>query len=74
MLIGNIVPNICKHYVKSVLIRSFSGLHLPVFGLNTDRYSVSLRIKSECGKTRTRKTPNTDTFHAVKYTPVYMTE
>ena len=26
---------------------------------------VSLRIQSECGKIRTRKTPNTDTFHAV---------
>ena len=29
------------------------------------RYSVSLRIQSECGKMRTRITPNTDTFHAV---------
>ena len=28
-------------------------------------YSVSLHIQSKCGKTRTRKTPNTDTFHAV---------
>ena len=28
-------------------------------------YGVSLRIQSECSKTRTRKTPNTDTFHAV---------
>ena len=26
---------------------------------------VSLRIQSECRKIRTRKTPNTDTFHAV---------
>ena len=26
---------------------------------------VSLRIQSECGKIRTRITPNTDTFHAV---------
>ena len=25
-----------------------------------------LRIQSECGKMRTRKTPNTDTFHAVR--------
>ena len=31
----------------------------------TERYGVSLRIHSECGKIRTRKTPNTDTFHAV---------
>ena len=26
---------------------------------------VSLRIKSQCWKTRTRKTPNTNTFHVV---------
>ena len=30
--------------------------------MNTERYSVSLRIQSECRKTRTRITPNTDTF------------
>ena len=29
------------------------------------RYSVSLRIQSKCGKIQNRKTPNTDTFHAV---------
>ena len=28
---------------------------------------VNLRIPSECGKIRTRKTPNTNTFHAVIY-------
>ena len=28
-------------------------------------YEVSLRIQSECGKIRTRITPNTDTFHTV---------
>ena len=43
-----------SHCVKSVRIRSYSG-----------PYGVSLRIQSECGKTRTRITPNTDTFHAV---------
>ena len=51
--------------VKSVRIRSFSGPYFPAFGLNTKRYSVSLRIQSECTKIRTRKTPNTDTFYAV---------
>ena len=51
--------------VKSLRIRRFSSPHIPTFGLNTERYSVSLRILSEYGKTRTRKTPNTDTFHAV---------
>ena len=50
------------HYVKSVRIRSFSDLYFPVFGLNTERYSVFLRIQSGCGKIRTRKTPNIDTF------------
>ena len=29
------------------------------------KVSVSFRIRSECGKVRTRKTPNTDTFHAL---------
>ena len=28
----------------------FSGLYFPAFGLNTERYSVSLRIQSECRK------------------------
>ena len=41
-------------------------LHFLAFGLNTERYKVSLRIQSECGKIRTRITPNTDTFYAVK--------
>ena len=52
------------HCVKSVHIRGFSGRYFPVFGLNTKRYGASLRIQFECGKKRTRKTPNTDTFHA----------
>ena len=52
------------HCVKSVCIRNFSGPHFSAFGLNTDIYSVNLRIQSECGKMRTRKTPNTDTFYA----------
>ena len=53
------------HCVKSVHIRSYSGPHFPAFGLNTERYGVSLRIQSECGKMRTRITPTTDTLHAV---------
>ena len=43
----------------------FSDPYFPAFGLNTERYSVSLRIQSECGTIRTRITPNTDTFYAV---------
>ena len=52
-------------YLQYVRIQSFSGPYFPAFGLNTERYSVSLRIQSECGKIRTRKTLNTETFHAV---------
>ena len=43
----------------------FSVSHFLAFGLNTARYGVSLRIQSEYGKIQTRKTLNTDTFHAV---------
>ena len=53
------------HWVKSVRIRSYSGPYFPAFSVNTDRYSVSLRIQSECGKMRTRITPNTNTFYAM---------
>ena len=53
------------HCVKSARVRNYSGRHFPAFGLNTERYFVSLRIKSEYGKMRTRITPNTGTFHAV---------
>ena len=44
---------------------SHSGPHSPAFGLNTERYGVSLRIQSECGKVGTRIIPNTDTFYAM---------
>ena len=53
------------HRVKSVRIWSYSGLYFLAFGLNTQRYSVSLHIQSECRKMWTRITPNTNTFHAV---------
>ena len=61
----HVTNNDLIHSVKSVRIWGYSGLHFPAFGLNTKRYSVSLRIQSECGKTRTRITPNTDNFYAV---------
>ena len=38
------------HCVKSLRIRSYSGLRFPTFWLNTKRYRVSLRIQSECRK------------------------
>ena len=53
------------HYVKIVRIQSYSGPYFPEFGLNAERYGVSLRVQPECGKIRTRITPNTDFFHAV---------
>ena len=72
------LKHFASHCVKSVCIRSYSGTHFPAFGLNMERYSVSLRNQSECGKIRTRITPNTDTFYAVsvasflKSSPVLM--
>ena len=50
---------------KSSSIRIYSGPYFPSFGLNMARYFVSFRIPSECGKIRTRRSPNTDTFYAV---------
>ena len=56
-----------QYCVKSVYIRSYSGPNIPAFGLNTERYSVSLRnIQSKCGKSWTRITPKTDTFYAAQ--------
>ena len=52
--------------MKIVRIRSFSGPHFPTFGLNTEQSCVFLRIQSTCGKIQTRRTPNTDIFHAVE--------
>ena len=39
--------------MKSVRIRSYSGPFFPIFRLNTERYSISGLIQSECGKIRT---------------------
>ena len=54
-----------SHCVKSVCIQIYSGPHFLEFGLNAERYSVSLRIQSECGKMRSRITRNTYTFDAL---------
>ena len=54
-----------SYCVKGVRIRSFSGPYFSAFGLNTERYEVSLCIQSKCGKIRTRKTLNTVTFYAI---------
>ena len=62
---GSRVNLLIFHWVKPVRIQIYSGPYFPAFGLNTEGYGVSLHILSECGKIRTRITPNTDTFHAV---------
>ena len=43
----------------------FFWSYFPAFELNTERYFVSLSIQSKYEKTQAKKTPNTDTFHAV---------
>ena len=52
--------------VKCVRIRSVSGPDIPALELNTEKYFISLRIRSKCRKIRIRKTPNTDTFYAME--------
>ena len=61
------VTKFAVHCMKSVRIRSYSGPHFPAFGLNTERYFVSLRIQSECGELPTRITPNMDPFCVVVF-------
>ena len=41
------------HCVKNVHIRSYSGLYFLAFGLNTEKYEVSLRTEYKCRKIRT---------------------
>ena len=53
------------HCVQSVRIWSYSALHFSSCGLNTERYSVSIRIQFECGKSWTWINPNAKTFNAV---------
>ena len=43
----------------------FSGPYFPVFGLNTEIYTVNLRIQSKYRKYGPEKTPYLDTFHTV---------
>ena len=63
---GKLLKN--SHSAKIVPIPSFSGRYFPAFGLNTQVYRVNICIQSECGKIRTRKTQNTDTFNAASET------
>ena len=60
------------HCMKSVHIRSFSGLYFPTFGLNTEGYGASLRFLSECEKIRTKKLRMQTLFTSVYF--VFSTE
>ena len=51
-------------------IQSYSGPYFLSFGLNIERYSVSLCIQPGCGKIQTRITQNMDTFYAVNVTNI----
>ena len=51
--------------MKSVRSWNFSGPYFPAFGLNMGTYSENLCIHFECGKMRTRKILNTNTFYVV---------
>ena len=73
MIFENSLKVRTTHCVKSVRIRSYSGTHFLVFGLNTERYRASHRIQSERGKMWIRITPNTDTFHAVTHFKISVT-
>ena len=42
--LANNTQHLHLHCVKSIRIRSYSGLHFPAFRLNTEKYRVSLRI------------------------------
>ena len=64
--------NLCEifydlHCVKNVLIWSYSSPQFPAFGLNTERYPVSLHIQPESRKIRTRIAPNTDIYAVLMF-------
>ena len=66
-MFADTIPGIDSHLhcAKSVRIRRFFGPNYSAVRLNMEIYSVNLQIQSECGKMRTRKTPNMDTFYAM---------
>ena len=56
-----------SYCLKHIHIRSLSGPCFFTFRLNTEIYTVSLRIKFKYGKIWTRKALNTDPFYTVKF-------
>ena len=59
------MPKGLFNYVKSLLIRSFSGPYFSHSDQIRRNVKYFYRIQSRIGKIRTRKNPITDTFHAV---------
>ena len=53
------------HCVKCVRIPRFPCPHFCTFWRNIEIYRVHIRIQSECGKVRTRKSANEETFYTV---------
>ena len=64
-------PHFCHIFPHLDWIRTAFFPHFPAFGLNTERYSIYLRIHSKCGKMRSRITPNMDTFYAVFFSQLW---
>ena len=65
------------HCVKSVWIRSYSGLHFSCIFPHSDwvrrdnpYLSVFSPMRKNAGKMRTTITPNTNTFYAVPFSPI----
>ena len=64
--LGGVFKNSGKHLILELFAKTvtawkvskhgvFSGLYFPSFALNMKIYGVNLRIRSECGKMRSRK-------------------
>ena len=69
----HIPPKYCNHYLNLLICQNHPFGTIKRYTLR-EKYpyseffwSVFSRIQSECGKIQTRKTQNTDTFHAVTY-------
>ena len=54
-----------KHCAKECPHSEFFSPVFPAFGLNTVIYIVNVCLQSKYGKTRTKKSPDADTFHVV---------
>ena len=53
-------------YLMRLFLRAFLTILLPCTAWKVSVFEVfAVRIQPECGKMRTRKTPNTNTFHSV---------